>query len=676
MFITSMALPRRTFLRGLGATRGAAVPGRDGSGALRRGGQKRPRPVSRLGFVYVPMGSAEAYWTPKSVGRITELSPTLSSLTPFLDQVTVISNLEHKNAYATGNHATANCTYLSGVRAKLTDGSDYQMGTTADQIAAKQMGRQTPLPSLELATDFNYVVGNCDNGYACVYMNTLSWSTPTTPLPTEANPRVVFERMFGDGGTLADRRADLRKSGSILDWVTGDMARLKQKLGPGDRTKVSEYLDSVREIERRIQLAEKQNGAALPAELDRPIGAPQVWEDHVKLMFDLQVLALQADITRVISFQLAREVSTRTYPQIGVPEAHHPDVASPERSGEAREAGEDQRLSRVAVRVFPRQAEGHARRRRVAARSHAVPVWQRHGQSGCARSHQAADPGGGRRVRQAEGRPSHQLREADADVEPAVDDARQGRHRNDQLRRQLRQGRRAARAAVSVTRPQREGVMVMGPKRLGGSLVVLVSLAGAVAHAQTPLLDAVKKGDKAAIRGVLAKHVDVNAAEPDGTTALHLAVQANDLAAADLLIQAGANVKAVNRYGVTPLSLACVNGSGAMIQRLLSAGADVNATLPGRRDTLDDGGPHGHSGRGDRAARSRRRRQREGDHARPDRAHVGGRRGPHGGHQGARGSRRGPEGPGEPRMDGLAVRGSRRTDRYGARHARAGRGRE
>jgi len=253
-----------------------------------------------------------------------KLSPTLDAFLPFLDQTTVISNLEHKNAYATGNHATANCTFLSGVRAKLTDGSDYQMGTTVDQIAAAQLGRQTPLPSLELATDFNYVVGNCDNGYACVYMNTLSWSTPTTPLPTEANPRVVFERMFGDGGTLADRRADLRKSGSILDWVTGDMARLKQKLGPGDRTKVSQYLDSVREIERRIQLAEKQNGAALPASLERPIGAPQAWEDHVKLMFDLQVLALQADITRVISFQLAREVSTRTYPQIGVPEAHHP----------------------------------------------------------------------------------------------------------------------------------------------------------------------------------------------------------------------------------------------------------------------------------------------------------------------------------------------------------------
>jgi hypothetical protein len=168
------------------------------------------------------------------------------------------------------------------------------------------------------------VVGECDNGYACVYMNTLSWSTPTTPLPTEANPRVVFERMFGDGGTAAERKAELRKCGSILDWVLEDMGRLERKLGPADRTRVSEYLDSVREIERRIQMAEQQDGAALPETLERPIGAPQAWEEHVKLMFDLQVLALQADITRVITFQLAREVSTRTYPQIGVPEAHHP----------------------------------------------------------------------------------------------------------------------------------------------------------------------------------------------------------------------------------------------------------------------------------------------------------------------------------------------------------------
>jgi hypothetical protein len=283
------------------------------------------RPARRLGFIYVPMGTHQPLWIPKHEGKLSELSPILSSLTPFLSDVTVLSNLQLKNAYSGGaDHATANCTFLSGVRAKKTDGSDYELGTTVDQIAAKYMGRETPLPSLELATDFNYVVGNCDNGYACVYMNTLAWSTPTTPLPTEANPRVVFERMFGDGGSRAERQAELRRSASILDGLSEGMSSLQRRLGAGDRTKVTNYLDSIREVERRIQHAEQQGSDTLPTLLERPVGAPQQWEAHAKLMFDLQVLAYQADITRVITFQVAREVSTRTYPQIGVPDAHHP----------------------------------------------------------------------------------------------------------------------------------------------------------------------------------------------------------------------------------------------------------------------------------------------------------------------------------------------------------------
>jgi Protein of unknown function (DUF1552) len=323
MIVTKAALPRRTFLRGVGAT--LALPLLDAMvPALSAMARTAANPVRRLGFVYIPMGANIAEWTPRADGRITELSPILSSLTPHLNQLTIVSNLENQNAYSAANHATANCSFLSATKAKPTAGADYQLGVTVDQLAAGQIGKSTPLRSLELATDFNYVVGACDNGFSCAYMNTLSWSTPTTPLPTEANPRVVFERMFGDGGTAAERKAELRRSGSILDWVLEDMNRLERKLGKADRSRVGEYLDSVREIERRIQMAEQQDGAALPENLERPIGAPQAWEEHVKLMFDLQVLALQADITRVITFQLAREVSTRTYPQIGVPEAHHP----------------------------------------------------------------------------------------------------------------------------------------------------------------------------------------------------------------------------------------------------------------------------------------------------------------------------------------------------------------
>ena len=324
MIITKTSLPRRTFLRGIGAAISlplleAMVPALPAMAAAAPSGA-----VRRLGFVYIPMGSNISQWRPKDEGRITELSPTLNALTPFVDRVTVITNLENKNAYSPGNHATANACFLSAARAKMTEGSDYQLATTVDQIAAKQIGRDTALPSLELGTDLLTTVGSCDNGFACVYQNYLSWSSPTTPLPYEADPRVVFDRMFGDGGTAADRRGDLRKKGSILDWVTEDLARLQRQVGPADRIKVDQYVESVREVERRIQKAEKQTDEVPLPDVGRPLGAPALWEDHVKLMFDLQALALQADITRIITFQLARETSTRTYPQIGLPEPHHP----------------------------------------------------------------------------------------------------------------------------------------------------------------------------------------------------------------------------------------------------------------------------------------------------------------------------------------------------------------
>ena len=324
MIVTKMALPRRTFLRGVGAT--LALPLLDAMIPALTASQKTAAvPVRRLGFVYIPMGTHQPMWTPPQVGRLTELSPILQSLKPHVDYTTVLSNLDLQNAYSGGaDHTTANAAFLSGIKAKRTDGSDYELGTTIDQIAARQISTETPLPSLELATDFNYVVGNCDNGYACVYLNTMAWSNPTTPLPTEANPRVVFERMFGDGGTIAERQEDLRQSASILDGLASGMTAMQRRLGAGDRSTLNNYLDSIREVERRIQRSEQQDEDSLPTSLERPIGAPQNWEDHVKLMFDLQVLAFQADITRVITFQVLREVSTRTYPQIGVSDGHHP----------------------------------------------------------------------------------------------------------------------------------------------------------------------------------------------------------------------------------------------------------------------------------------------------------------------------------------------------------------
>jgi hypothetical protein len=235
----------------------------------------------------------------------------------------VVTNLELKNAYP-GTHATSNAAFLSAATSKWTESSDYYLGTTVDQVAAQQIGKETRLPSLELAMDLLTAVGQCDNGYACVYQNNLSWSSPTTPLPAEAHPRIAFERLFGDGGSSAERLAQLRKNASLLDWIGEDIARLQKKLGPGDRTKVNQYLDTVREVERRIQKAEGQTADSHMPDLDRPIGVPASYAEHARLMFDLQVLALQGDVTRVITFQLARETSTRTYPEAGVSEAHHP----------------------------------------------------------------------------------------------------------------------------------------------------------------------------------------------------------------------------------------------------------------------------------------------------------------------------------------------------------------
>ena len=323
MIITKKALPRRTFLRGVSAS--LALPLLDAMVPSMTALAATPAaPMRRIGFVYIPMGANITEWTPKGEGKITELSSTLRSLQPFLDQITVISNLECKNAYSPGNHATANCSFLSAAKAKMTEGADFELATTVDQIAARQIGGETPLPSLEMAMDLLTTVGNCDNGFACVYQNNLSWSSPTTPLPAEAHPRTVFERLFGDGGSSAERRAELRKNASILDWVSDDISRLQGKLGATDRTRVSEYLDTVREVERRIQKAEQLTKEARLPDLDRPVGVPASYGDHARLMFDLQALALQGDVSRVITFQLAREASTRTYSDAGVTDPHHP----------------------------------------------------------------------------------------------------------------------------------------------------------------------------------------------------------------------------------------------------------------------------------------------------------------------------------------------------------------
>jgi len=327
MFITKMALPRRTFLRGMGAT--LALPLLDAMvPALSAVASSSAKPVRRLGFIYTPNGATMSAWTPAGAGtKIETLSPTLSPLERFKDQVVVPTGLSQRQAESMGDgngeHSRGQTVWLSGVHPKRTEGADVQAGITVDQIAAQAIGKDTPLLSLEMALEQNYLVGNCDNGYSCVYWNTISWRTPTTPLPMEVNPRVVFERLFGDGGTPEQRLSQVREDRSILDSVREAVSTLQGRLGAGDRARVAEYLDSMREIERRIQIAEKQGGESVVDLPNRPIGVPEAYDDHAKLMFDLAALAFQADITRVFTLLLGREQTNRPYPWLGVPEAHH-----------------------------------------------------------------------------------------------------------------------------------------------------------------------------------------------------------------------------------------------------------------------------------------------------------------------------------------------------------------
>ncbi len=332
MIITKMALPRRTFLRGIGAT--LALPLLDAMvPALTALDQTPAKPVRRLGFVYlangVAMNDAVNYWRPKGEGTTFELSQILEPLAPFRNQLVVVSGLTHAQAETlgdgNGDHTRGTATWLNGVHPRWTEGSDVQAGMTVDQIAAQELGKDTPLPSLELGIDPNFVAGSCENGYSCIYMNTLAWRTPTAPLPVENNPRAVFERLFGDGGTPAERVAQRRRTRSVLDSVIDEAARLQQKLGSSDRTRIGDYFDALREVERRIQKTEARGTDASLVDLiaTPPLGIPDKFPDHVKLMFDLQWLAYRADITRVFTFMMGREVNSRTFPEIGVSEPHH-----------------------------------------------------------------------------------------------------------------------------------------------------------------------------------------------------------------------------------------------------------------------------------------------------------------------------------------------------------------
>lgn len=328
MFISKMALPRRTFLRGLGAT--LALPLLDAMVPAASALAKTPAAgLRRFGVVYVPNGIAMRAWTPAKEGSGFEFMPILKSLEPYRDKMLIVSGLN--NVRGGGSHAGRSTGFLSGVTSGdggvTSKSGEYNIhgGISADQILAQEIGKQTLLPSLEMALESRDTSGSCDVGYSCVYTNTISWRSDSTPLPMEYNPRAVFEQLFGDSGSTDQRVRLARVQGkrSILDSLSARVAELERELGPRDRTRLGEYLEAVRDVERRIEKAEAQSATELPS-LDQPAGVPATYADHARLMFDLNVLAHRTDLTRVSTFMMAREISGRTYPEIGVPDAHHP----------------------------------------------------------------------------------------------------------------------------------------------------------------------------------------------------------------------------------------------------------------------------------------------------------------------------------------------------------------
>jgi hypothetical protein len=324
--VTKKHLSRRTMLQGLGVA--VSLPLLDSMiPALTAQTKTAANVAPRLGCIYVPHGAVMDKWTPIGTGADFEFGPILSALERHRQNVIVVSNLSHHMAEALGDggadHSRATATWLNGTHAKKTEGEDVRAGTTIDQMIAQKIGQSTRFPSLELATeDMTGLIGACDVGYSCAYMNTISWSNPTTPLPMEINPRVVFERLFGEGGTVPERLARMDEDRSILDQITGLVPRLQKGLGARDRTRMNEYLENIREIERRLQIAEKSAGSEVSMPT-APVGVPDSYEEHVGLMYDMMALAFQSDATRVFTFMMARELSQRSYPQVGVPDPHH-----------------------------------------------------------------------------------------------------------------------------------------------------------------------------------------------------------------------------------------------------------------------------------------------------------------------------------------------------------------
>jgi len=350
MIITKKVISRRAMLHGMGSM--LALPLLDAMvPALEAKPAQSGKPIHRFGVMYIPNGMIMNKWTPVLDGTAYEFSPTLSSLAPFRDQLLVLSNLAcvPTPGRPGGAHAKATTRFLTDISPPTSE-TWLDAGTSVDQILAQETGKHTQLSSLELAIENGETAGACDVGFACAYTNTISWKSANTPLFTQNNPRAVFERLFGDTGNTDPkaRLTRIRQQRSVLDSLTQEVAHLQGTLGSSDRQKLTEYLESIRDVERRIQLAEEQNDQNLPV-VDHPTGIPATYDEHVKLMCDLQVLAYQCDLTRVITLMLGREFSGVTYPQVGVPDAHHPIT---HHAGEAEKIAKVEKINAYHVTQF------------------------------------------------------------------------------------------------------------------------------------------------------------------------------------------------------------------------------------------------------------------------------------------------------------------------------------
>src|SRR5437868_951081 len=364
MFITKKHLSRRTILRGVGAS--LALPLLDSMVPAQTPISKTAAiPKTRLAWIEMVHGAAGStgdgsekhYWSPAKVGSDFEISQTLQPLEPLRDYLTIVSDTDLRPATAWSpseegaDHFRSSAVYLTAAHPKMTEGSDYYAGTSIDQLYAQQFGQDTPLPSIQLCIEYVDASGACDYHYACVYADTISWASPTQPLPMIIDPRMAFENLFGDGATPEDRRARQKVNRSILDWISRDVARLQKDLGPADRKRLSAYLDDVRELERRIERIEKYNSSGEARSLPTaPLGVPDSYEEHVRLMFDLQALAFMTDTTRVSAFKMSRDVSTRVFPESGVNVSFHPCSHHGEQPAKVAEFA---KLNRYHVSLIP-----------------------------------------------------------------------------------------------------------------------------------------------------------------------------------------------------------------------------------------------------------------------------------------------------------------------------------